>query len=412
MSNLLQYPKFQAFDSDGAPLSGGKLYTYIAGTTTAKATYSDRELTSANANPVILDSRGEAVVHFRGRIKLVLTDSADAAVWTRDNVEGVPQSKNIRFVDAAEADQGAAGSGNSLKDLIDDIGTSLYARLIFRHDQGAANTTTFTLSTDETIPSNIEIEVDDGARIDIDTGVTLTIEGPVRAGAYQIFSGLGTVDYSASPGLWHNEWESGGSGVKIASLELLSGATVDGISDDTLLADDAADELVTEHAVKTYIDNKLPVGFPATWLAETPPDGWLERDGSTISRNTYADLFAVIGTKYGEGDGISTFELPDDRGKFPRYWDHGAGVDPDAASRTGSDPLAGAGNVTGDHVGTNQADELKSHVHEYEQSSTRTDISGNGAQTTAYSSTNPDTGSTGGNETRLVNVYEMPIIKY
>lgn len=42
----------------------------------------------------------------------------------------------------------------------------------------------------------------------------------------------------------------------------------------------------------------------------TPPDGWLFCDGSAISRTTYAELFAVIGTTYGSGDGSTTFNLP------------------------------------------------------------------------------------------------------
>ena len=49
----------------------------------------------------------------------------------------------------------------------------------------------------------------------------------------------------------------------------------------------------------------------------TAPTGWLGCDGSTVSRTTYAALFAVIGTIYGSGDGSTTFHLPDMRGRFP-----------------------------------------------------------------------------------------------
>ena len=49
------------------------------------------------------------------------------------------------------------------------------------------------------------------------------------------------------------------------------------------------------------------------WPGQTPPAGWLVRDGSALSRTTYAALFAVLGTLYGAGDGSTTFNLPDDR---------------------------------------------------------------------------------------------------
>jgi microcystin-dependent protein len=53
------------------------------------------------------------------------------------------------------------------------------------------------------------------------------------------------------------------------------------------------------------------INFPI----DTPPTGWLACDGSAVSRITYASLFAVIGTNYGVGDGVNTFNLPDSRGK-------------------------------------------------------------------------------------------------
>ena len=52
------------------------------------------------------------------------------------------------------------------------------------------------------------------------------------------------------------------------------------------------------------------VGTVQAFAGTTPPDGWLFCDGAAISRTTYADLFAAIGTTYGAGDGSTTFNLP------------------------------------------------------------------------------------------------------
>lgn len=54
------------------------------------------------------------------------------------------------------------------------------------------------------------------------------------------------------------------------------------------------------------------------WTQTTAPDGWLICDGSQISRTTYSDLFSVIGTTFGSGDGSTTFTLPDLRAAFVR----------------------------------------------------------------------------------------------
>lgn len=59
-----------------------------------------------------------------------------------------------------------------------------------------------------------------------------------------------------------------------------------------------------------------PVGSVTAFAGSTTPDGWLLCDGSAVSRTTYADLFAVIGTTYGAGDGVDTFNLPDLADKF------------------------------------------------------------------------------------------------
>ena len=91
---LIPSPVFTGLDNNGAIVPGGKLYTYLAGTTTNQATYTDVALTVPNANPIVLDSAGRAVVYVPSgsSFKLVLKTAADVTLWTRDNVAAVPSS--------------------------------------------------------------------------------------------------------------------------------------------------------------------------------------------------------------------------------------------------------------------------------------------------------------------------------
>ena len=58
----------------------------------------------------------------------------------------------------------------------------------------------------------------------------------------------------------------------------------------------------------------LPVGVSISGYWETAPEGYLLEDGSAVSRTTYEDLFTLLGTTYGAGDGSTTFNVPDSRG--------------------------------------------------------------------------------------------------
>jgi microcystin-dependent protein len=59
----------------------------------------------------------------------------------------------------------------------------------------------------------------------------------------------------------------------------------------------------------------VPTGAGIDWFATAAPSGYLLCDGSAISRTTFAALFAVLGTTWGAGDGVTTFNLPDTRGR-------------------------------------------------------------------------------------------------
>lgn len=77
-----------------------------------------------------------------------------------------------------------------------------------------------------------------------------------------------------------------------------------------------------------------PTGSISVYAASVAPNGWLLCDGSEVSRATYADLFALIGTTYGVGNGTSTFNLPNLKGRVPVGRD-AAQVEFDVLAETG-----------------------------------------------------------------------------
>lgn len=92
----------------------------------------------------------------------------------------------------------------------------------------------------------------------------------------------------------------------------------------------------------------VPIGGMMSYAGATAPTGWLLCYGQAISRTTYAALFAVIGTAYGTGDGTTTFNLPDKRGRASIGADNMGGSPANRVTSAGSGVNASAvGNAGG-----------------------------------------------------------------
>lgn len=142
-----------------------------------------------------------------------------------------------------------------------------------------------------------------------------------------------------------------------------------------------------------------PAGLVAAFARTSAPTGWLKANGAAVSRTAYADLFAAIGTRFGAGDGVNTFNLPEMRGEFIRGLDDGRGVD------------------TGRTLGTAQADMLASHSHQLANykpvnANIVKPIEGGAELSTVGLGTAVSTNSTGGAETRPRNVALLYCIKF
>lgn len=111
----------------------------------------------------------------------------------------------------------------------------------------------------------------------------------------------------------------------------------------------------------------IPTGAVIPFAGSSAPSGWLLCYGQEVSRATYSELFAAIGTTYGVGDGSTTFELPDLRGRVPAGKDDMGGT---AASRltdsgTGNPGIDGAtlGAAGGADRHTLTTAQMPAHTH-------------------------------------------------
>ena len=149
----------------------------------------------------------------------------------------------------------------------------------------------------------------------------------------------------------------------------------------------------------------IPSGAIMDYAGATAPAGWLLCAGQAVSRSTYAALFAAIGTTFGAGDGSTTFNLPDLRGRVAAGVDNMGGS---AANRVTSGGSGIAGTTLGASGGaetvTLTTAQLSSHTHGNSFNNTVTSSSGTGAQQTTATGAcaptryteNQQTGSAGG----------------
>jgi hypothetical protein len=145
VATLSPSPKTQFFTAAGIPLVGGKLFTYASGTTVPLATYTDSTGVTANANPVILDSRGEANVWLGpSRYTWLLKDSLDNLIWTAAGVNSSPSAQSATTI---------AASGQTVF-TVQEYGLGGYLMVIvdglvkeFNYDYTETNTTTITFGT-------------------------------------------------------------------------------------------------------------------------------------------------------------------------------------------------------------------------------------------------------------------------
>jgi hypothetical protein len=176
------------FDGNGNPLLGGKVYTYEAGTTTLKDTFTDRAMTVPSTNPIILDSEGRRLRFGNGIYKLIVNASDDSLIFTRDNLTYINPGGGTGSVDVADY--------ASLNAAITAIG-STEADLLISGSTGVVNSVT--------VPENIRLNIVKGGSIDLNQ-FTVTINGAMDAVIDTIFTDLGSVAIGSEVGIIYPQW--------------------------------------------------------------------------------------------------------------------------------------------------------------------------------------------------------------
>ena len=198
MAALMPQGKQQYFTAGGIPLVGGKVYTYAAGTTTPLATYTTSAASTPNANPVILDSRGEASIFFSAaNYKIVVKDSLDSTIWTQDNLPGDAAASVLASL--------AASTGSSLVGHIASgtgaVATTVQAQLrktIFSSNFPTLQEAITSLSAWDTLhitgtnTISASLTITNKSHIRLTGPGSITLSG-AASGAY-IFQLVGTVD--------------------------------------------------------------------------------------------------------------------------------------------------------------------------------------------------------------------------
>lgn len=236
---LLPNGKQQFFTTPGVPAVGYKIATFAAGTSSNQTTWADALQVGANANPIILDARGEAVIFWNGAYKVQLQDSTGAVIWTVDNVQSQPApsaslvpsvdnsftlgsatfswanvyvganhapvldtvSGNIGYYRRTDAEIAASVTPSNFSfepwrgEDVRRIGvtgngtTDDRAALFIANSIGSAlyfPPGTYKISSNLTL--GVPLLMDYGAIIKPDAGITVTINAPISAGPWQIFN--------------------------------------------------------------------------------------------------------------------------------------------------------------------------------------------------------------------------------
>lgn len=316
----------QFFTSNGVLAAGYKLFTYLAGTSQKEPVYTDTQGVSTHTNPIVLNSSGRP----------------PSAIFLQI-------AKNYKFVYALPTDSDPPLAPLYSADYVSvgfDVAGAPAVEWVLGSVPSFVDVNTFTLVGDQTLVYHV------GRRVRMESPLG-TKYGTIQSSVFgavttiDVLMDFGTLDITLSS-VYYSFLAANGSSFP-------SGYT-DGM--DLVLSGSLT-------ILPTSNFNLLPVGGFFPYAGSVLPSGYLWCDGSLKSRFTYPGLFGAIGTRYGEGDGSTTFGVPDIRGLMPLGLDNMGGT---AAGRVTMASLDGdqaiiLGGVGGAETHILTVAEMPTHDH-------------------------------------------------
>jgi hypothetical protein len=341
-------------DNNGLPLSGGMVYWYLAGTTTPTIVYSESSGSVANTNPVLLNTRGEPVnpiwLQTGQTYKAILNDYLGNLIRTIDNISGVNDtatpviSEWVLYAGAATYISGTSFSVIGDATATFDNNRRVKATVSGTDRYGTVNSapvyalgvTTVTLVLDSGVldsslatvyygfmdpahPSydNSAVNTNTQAGIQKQSWTAFTTTNGV-SGVYALTPNPAITSYSANQrfSVTFNSSSSTTNTINVSGLgaKSLKMYNSTGTKINAIFALNQISDIVYDGAdfVLLNIDNNPPIGTIISFSGATTPSGYLAcpTAATDISRTTYANLFAVLSTTWGAGDGSTTFGMP------------------------------------------------------------------------------------------------------
>lgn len=334
----------QFFDTNGDPLNGGQLFVYAAGSSTKVNTYNSSTGLNANTDPLILDNSGrlqaEVWVTSGVMLKLVLATSGDTdppttPIWTEDNISGINDT-------TVTLDQWISGpaptyvSTTSFTLVGDQTANFEIGRKLKTTNSGGtkyghiknsvyAVLTTVTIDDDvlDSGLSSVSYGLPTATNNSLPATIRATISGNTTLAEATDFPSIKNITATATVTLPVGARVAPGKPIRLKSsttgsvLIAPNGTdTIDGVNANIRVPSFECVELESDGTSAWILTRKSQwaVGDWKWGGYSTADIGWV-KGGQAVSRTTYANLFALYSTTFGVGDGSTTFDLPDHRGR-------------------------------------------------------------------------------------------------